>query len=121
SAGEVSGDLHGSFLAKKLLQLKPQLRLTGIGSHEMKNAGVILLDDIASHSSVGLTESIQAIRPVSKAYYLAKEYFQQNRPDLVVLIDNQGFNFKMADLARKYNIPVAYYIGPQEWIWGFKK
>lgn len=121
SAGEVSGDLHGSYLAKKLFELEPEIKLAGIGSRAMQAAGVKILRDIARYSSVGLVESIPSVFPVSEVYYLAKKYFSENPPSLVVLIDNQGFNYKLADLARKYKIPVAYYIGPQEWIWGLKK
>jgi lipid-A-disaccharide synthase len=121
SAGEVSGDLHGSYLARKLLELDPELILTGIGSRAMADSGVKILRDIAPYSSVGLVEGIQAVFPVSEVYNLTKKYFSAEPPSLVVLIDNQGFNFRLADLARRYKLPVAYYIGPQEWIWGFKK
>ncbi len=66
-------------------------------------------------------ESIPSVFPVSEVYQLAKKYFSETPPSIIVLIDNQGFNFRVAYLARKYKIPVVYYIGPQEWIWGFKK
>lgn len=121
SAGEVSGDLHGSYLAKRLFEIEPELEITGIGSRAMKDAGVTVIRDIAPYSSVGIVESIPSVFPVSEVYKLAKETFSLNPPDIVVLIDNQGFNFRLADLSRKYKIPVVYYIGPQEWIWGFKK
>ena len=34
-----------------------------------------------------------------------------------MLIDYPGFNFKVGKLAKKYNIPVVYYIAPQLWAW----
>mgnify|MGYP001596114392 CR=1 FL=1 len=121
SAGEVSGDMHGSYLAKALFDLEPDLEITGIGSQAMKEQNVNILRDIAPYSSVGLIESIPAVFPVAEVFQLAKNYFSEKRPDLVVLIDNQGFNLRLAGLTKKYKIPTVYYIGPQEWIWGFKK
>lgn len=121
STGEVSGDIHGSHLARELLTLKPDLKISGFGSLEMKKEGVEVLKDISHYSAVGLIENIPALFESLNTYTLAKNFFQKEKPDLIVLIDNQGFNLKLADLANKLKIPVYYYIAPQEWIWGFKK
>ena len=43
------------------------------------------------------------------------------RPDLVVLIDNPGFNLHMAARIHALGIPLAYYIAPQVWAWAPKR
>ena len=42
-------------------------------------------------------------------------FLQQDKPDLVILIDFYGFNIHVAKKARALNIPVVYYISPQVW------
>jgi lipid-A-disaccharide synthase len=39
-AGEASGDLHGSLLAKELILLQPNIQIKGWGGDKMKSAGV---------------------------------------------------------------------------------
>jgi len=40
SAGEVSADVHGDNLARKLLEMDSSLYLFGLGGERMKRAGV---------------------------------------------------------------------------------
>ena len=120
SAGEVSGDLHGAHLARALLERLPDLRLRGLGSYRMKEAGVEVLDDITRYSAVGLLEHLPGVRPVSAALQAARESLAAERPSAVVLIDYQGMNMQLARTAKAMGIPTLYYISPQEWIWGFK-
>lgn len=37
------------------------------------------------------------------------------KPDVVILIDYPGFNFKIAEFAHKHGIKVFYYIAPKTW------
>jgi len=46
---------------------------------------------------------------------------KKERPDLLILIDAQGFNVPLAKRARKLGIKTCYYIAPQEWLWGTEK
>lgn len=51
-------------------------------------------------------------------------FFDDEKPELVILIDYAGFNFYLAKAAKKRNIPVMYYISPQLWAhspWRVKK
>ena len=47
-AGEASGDLHASHLARKLLTLDPGLSLKGMGGDNMRRAGVDILIDASN-------------------------------------------------------------------------
>ncbi len=118
SAGEVSGDVHGAALAARLRQVRPDLRLMGVGGPRMAAAGVTLVADVTAHSAVGLTENLPHVRAVMRAFKDAEAAIAVHRPDCVVLIDYQGANVRLAIRARALGVPTAYYILPQEWLWG---
>lgn len=120
SAGEFSGDKHASYLCCEIINNKNNISFYGFGGSEMKKAGVRILNDVIKHSGVGLVENIPAAYHAGISYKIAKNFFKNNKTDLLILVDNQGFNIRLAKLAKKMNISVIYYIGPQEWIWGFK-
>ena len=118
SAGEVSGDVHGAALAQALRAKAPELRLVGVGGPRMAAAGVELVADVTAHSAVGLTEQLPQLRPVLAAFKRAEAAMAAERPAAVVLIHYQGANVRLAARARALGVPTAYYILPQEWLWG---
>ncbi len=117
-AGENSGDLHGSNLVRELLKMNPELRITGFGGEQMKQAGTHLLANIVDRLAIiGLTGIIKNAERLYRLYRKAVKFFDEVKPAAVVLIDYPGFNFKIMKAARKRNIPVIYYIMPQVWAW----
>jgi lipid-A-disaccharide synthase len=116
-AGEASGDLHGAELVRELMALESSLTLSGIGGAGMAAAGVNLLCDISRLAVMGLIEVISRLKDIRAAMKILESQFQSNRPDLLVLIDYPGFNLELARRAKKYNIPVLYYISPKIWAW----
>jgi len=121
SAGEVSGDVHASYLSREILKLNPDIKLIGLGSNEMKSANVEIIYDMSLYSAVGIVENISFLPEIFKTYKIAKNFIAKNKIDLAILVDWQGFNLRLINLLKKENIPIVYYIGPQEWIWGFSK
>lgn len=115
AAGELSGDQRGAELVHSLLSRQPQLKCFGIGGDEMRRAGVEVLIDIKQLSLVGLFEIIRYLPRVIKTYYQAKSIIKREKPGLLLLIDNYGFNIKLARLAKRQCIPVLFYISPQVW------
>ena len=116
-AGEASGDLHGANLARELKQLKSSLKLSGIGGTGMAEAGVTLLYDISSLAVMGFIEVLKRLKDIRSAMKILEEQFRIDPPDLLILIDYPGFNLELARRAKKYNIPVLYYISPKIWAW----
>ncbi len=116
-AGEASGDLHGAELASELLTLDPSLTLSGVGGAGMAAAGVNLLYDISKLAVMGIVEVISRLRDIRSAMKVLEKEFKANRPDLLILIDYPGFNLELARRAKKYDIPVLYYISPKIWAW----
>ncbi|MDO9350923.1 MAG: lipid-A-disaccharide synthase, partial [Deltaproteobacteria bacterium] len=66
---------------------------------------------------VGISEAFRKLRTALKILRELKEAMEQERPDLIVLIDYPEFNLRLARIARKKGIPVLYYISPQIWAW----
>ncbi|MBT9548784.1 MAG: lipid-A-disaccharide synthase [Candidatus Sericytochromatia bacterium] len=118
SAGEVSGDIYASQLAQALLAQTPGCRLIGIGGPRMLAAGVQLLADPLSRSAVGLSENLPGLPWFWQLFLRLRTWLRTMRPQAVVLVDFQGLNLKLAEVARSLGIPVIYYIAPQDWLWG---
>ncbi len=114
-AGESSGELYGSLLARAARSLWPEARLVGIGGERMKEAGVELLSGISS--ALGLTEALLSLRKVRESYKRAVKALTEFSPDVLVLIDYPDFNFRVARVAKRLGIKVLYYVSPQVWAW----
>ncbi|OGC11947.1 lipid-A-disaccharide synthase [candidate division WOR-1 bacterium RIFOXYA12_FULL_52_29] len=121
SAGELSGDLHGSLLVKELRRQASGLTFFGIGSKRLALAGVDIRLDISPRSSVGIFEALPNLFSIYRSFRKAKALILSERPDLVILIDSQGFNLPLARFCKKVGIKTVYYIAPQEWLWGSDK
>jgi lipid-A-disaccharide synthase len=117
SAGEASGDLHGSHLARAILSIAPQTRLSCLGGPHMQAESVPVIVDNRSISVVGGTEIIGHIRAIYGAWAKIRSHLLATRPALVVLIDFPDFNLFLGKFARKIGAKVFYYISPQVWAW----
>lgn len=127
STGEVSGDLQGALLVEALYrqaQLQGlNLDIVALGGERMASAGATLLGNTTKIGSVGIIESLSFIFPTLKIQQKAKEYLQNEPPNIVVLIDYMGPNLNIGNYIRKtwHNLPIIWYIAPQEWVWSLGK
>ena len=115
--GEASGDLHGANLAREIQKQDPSIVLYGVGSKQMRAAGVRLLADASEISVVGITAVLTHIRAIYGVYSRLKAFLRSERPSLLILIDFPDFNIMLGKAAKKLGIPVLYYISPQVWAW----
>jgi lipid-A-disaccharide synthase len=119
SAGEASGDIHGSNLVRAVRKMDPSVGFRGLGGAKLQAAGVDLLDNIVGrHAHIGLN----AVKSLKKYFHLLSETercLRRERPDAVVLIDSPEFHLRVARMASHLRIPVIYYIAPQIWAWRF--
>lgn len=117
SAGEASGDLLGSQLAKALWSRAPDARISCLGGPLLEQAGVPLIVDNRDISVVGASEVGSHIRAIYGAWRKITSHLNSRRPDLVILIDFPDFNLLLGRFARKKGAKVFYYVSPQVWAW----
>lgn len=116
-AGEASGDLHGSNLARELKTLSPEMKMRGWGGDKMSDSGVEIVKHYRDLAFMGFTEVLMNLRTILKNLAFCKQDILAYKPDAVVLIDYPGFNLRIAEFLHKNGIPVIYYISPQVWAW----
>jgi lipid-A-disaccharide synthase len=117
SAGEASGDLHGSMLCRALTDLRPGVRLSGMGGARMAAAGMEVIADPTRQAVVGVNEALGRVPELYRAYRSLVRRLRDERPHALVLIDFPEFNLYLARQARRAGVPVVYFIPPQLWAW----
>jgi lipid-A-disaccharide synthase len=128
-AGEASGDLHGSNLMKGIYAEDPQAEIRFWGGDCMVGvwAGSTVSetnphpqhDGLVRHykegAVMGFVEVLAKAGKLLKNVKFCKEDILAWNPDVVILIDYPGFNFKIAEFAHKAGFKVFYYIAPKVW------
>ena len=117
SAGEASGDKHAASIVKALHKTEPDIEVYGMGSAELRDAGAEILIDCADIAVVGLVEVLAKYPAIKKILNTLIESLKDNPPDLLVLVDYQEFNFRLAKAAKALGIKVLFYVSPQIWAW----
>lgn len=87
----------------------------------MRRAGVDILIDASELAVVGLFEVLANYRTIKRALESIKKTISDNPPDLLVLVDYQEFNQRLAAYAKSIGVKVLFYIGPQVWAWRPKR
>jgi len=123
STGEVSGDLQGSLLIKALKdnaeKRKIKLDIIALGGERMREAGAELISNTSSIGAIGFLEALPYVLPTFNVQSKIDNYLKCFPPDAVILIDYMGPNIRLGIKVKKTfpNIPIIYYIAPQEWAW----
>lgn len=117
SVGEPSGDLHGANLIRALKAHAPEVECVGFGGPRMADAGCQLHRDLTQLAIMWLGRALLHLREFFRYLKEADAYFEEERPDAVILIDYPGFNWHIARRAKAHGIPVFYYGTPQLWAW----
>jgi lipid-A-disaccharide synthase len=114
SAGDLSGEIHAANLIKEIKNISPSSYISSVGGNNLKNISDNFIEDIVNINAFGFFP-IKQIFFLIKVFKKIKNNFNENRPDKIVLVDYYGFNIHIAKLAKKFGIPVYYYISPQIW------
>lgn len=116
-SGEASGDLHGANLMAALRNLDVDAKFRFWGGDLMAAQGGDLVKHFRELAFMGFLEVLANIRTILKNLKFCKNDVLEYMPDALILIDYPGFNFRIAEFAKKNNIAVHYYISPQVWAW----
>ena len=114
-AGEASGDLHGSNLMKALYKEDASADIRFWGGDLMKNVGGTLVSHYKERAFMGFFEVIMNLSKVLGFIKLCKKDIADFKPDVIVFIDNSGFNLRVAKWAKAQGFKTNYYISPQVW------
>lgn len=117
SAGEASGDMHAANAVKALHKHDSSIEVYGMGSQQLRDAGADIIIDCSDIAVVGVVEVLFNYRKIMKALNTLRDSLRNTPPDLLVLVDYQEFNFKLAETAKELGIKVLFYISPQVWAW----
>ena len=116
-AGEASGDLLASHLVKAMRAENSALSVSAMGGDGLREAGAEIIVDISRHAVMGITEVIGHLGTIYGVFRKLTLTLKRDRPDLLILVDYPDFNLRLARVAKKYRIPVMYYVSPQIWAW----
>lgn len=120
-AGEASGDLHGSNLMRGLYQEDPAADIRFWGGDMMNEVykehqdGVGLVQDYKDGAIIGFIQVALKARSYFEKFKRCFADILSWNPDVVILIDYPGFNFRVAEWAHNKGFKVYYYIAPKVW------
>src|SRR5262245_6352142 len=117
SAGETSGDLHGSRLLAALRGQRADLRAFGMGGARLAGAGLDAVVRSEALSVVGITEVVEKLPGVLRALSSLDRAARERRPEAAILIDFPDFHGLLSRRLRRSGIPLVYYVSPQVWAW----
>jgi lipid-A-disaccharide synthase len=112
--GEASGDLNAAGLAKKILEINPEIKISAVGGQSLRNTKAKIFYDIKELSAIGFFDAIIKLPKFFALRKIILHKIKEENIDAVILIDFSGFNLRLAKKINKA-IPVIYYIGPQVW------
>jgi len=116
-AGEASGDLHASNLIKEINLLDKKTQFRCWGGDLMQNQGAEIVKHYKNLAFMGFIEVLMNVRTIFKNIKFCKKDIVEYKPDVVILVDYPGFNFKIAKFCKQTGLKVFYYISPQLWAW----
>ena len=125
-AGEASGDLHGSNLMKGIYAEDPEAVIRFWGGDLMdevcrtcgragKTEGEGLVHHYREDAIMGFWEILTHGRRLLRNVSECRKDILRWKPDVVILIDYPGFNFKIAAFSHSHGIRTFYYIAPKVW------
>lgn len=118
SAGEPSGDLHAARLMAEIRLRIPNVVFEGIGGPAMELQGLHSLASLKDLAVSGFWEVAKRYGFFRALLDRCADVIRRTRPSIFIPVDYPGFNMRLADHARRADVPVAYYIAPQLWAWG---
>ncbi len=117
TAGEPSGDLHGSRVVQALAERLPDATIDAVGGPQMQRAGASIIHPLDGLGAMGFVEPVLRLPHHLRLFRRLRAEFRAGRYDLLITIDYPGFHLRLAEAARQAGVPVLHYIAPQLWAW----
>ena len=123
SCGEMSGDLHLSYIIEEIRKKDPNISFYGVVGDKSIAVGANKITHIKNNDIMGFVEALKKYKYFKQKALEYMEYIKNNNIDTVIFVDFGGFNLRFFKLLKK-NIPsikTIYYIPPKIWAWGKKR
>jgi lipid-A-disaccharide synthase len=121
AAGEASGDHYAAELFQRLNTLRPGSVAQGLGGTQSRGAGIDTVVNLNTVSVMGLVEVLRHYGQLKQALNTLIDAMVAFKPDIVIAIDFQEFNQRLAKAARAHGIKVLFFVAPQVWAWRPKR
>ncbi len=120
-AGETSGDIHAARVIETLLKKNKKVKIFGMGGPLMAKAGMEVRHDLTQQALIGFWEVLKHYPAIRRRFKECENWLQEEKPDLLFLVDFPGFNLRLAESAHRLGVPVCYYVAPKVWAWNEKR
>lgn len=122
STGCSSADVVVAPVLAELNRRKAVGSILAVGGEPLCEHGAQRVYDSTPLSTIGTASGIAMLLrsglEVFRTFRKIKRLFRDSPPDLVLLVDNAGINFRILGLCRRLSIPVLYYVPPELWsVW----
>ena len=117
-AGEASGDLQASLLARAARDMRPGVRMAAVGGDRLRTAAVPIVYDSSELASIGPISVLPRI-PLLYGILRWLDVVMRRRPSrLLVPVDAGAFNVRLIKRLRAagYPGPIVYYFPPGAWL-----
>ena len=119
-AVEESGDRLGGALMRALRERAGRpVQFSGVGGHDMAEAGLKSLHPIDGFSLIGVTQIPARLPRILRHMRETKAAVLAQMPDVMVIIDSPGYSLRLARSVHKDapDIPIIDYVSPSIWAW----
>ena len=118
-SGEISGDQYAGLLALQLKKLSSDIDIAGIGGKKLKSTGIRIILENPVSGDFGITSVLKNLWPHIRFLKQCKKAIEKENPDLIVFIDNPGFNLALAE--KLNNFRKIYYVPPKIWAHNYQR
>ncbi|MBP9478555.1 MAG: lipid-A-disaccharide synthase [Sebaldella sp.] len=123
SCGEMSGDLHLSYIINGMKKIDTKAEFYGVVGDKSIAEGAVALQHIKDNDIMGFTEIIKKYKYFKNKAVEYVEFIKKHNIKNIIFIDYGGFNIRFFELIKKEtsDIRTFYYIPPKVWAWGEKR
>lgn len=115
-AGEPSGDLHAAHLLTAL-RSRVACVARGVTGPKLAGAGAERIAPMETLAVIGFTGVLRRLPRIRGVFAALERSAREWRPQVAVLVDSPGFNFRLGPRLARSGVRVFYYIAPQVWAW----
>lgn len=117
-AGEASGDLQASLVARAAQKLRPGISIAACGGTRLRAVGARIVVDSPELASIGPLSVIPRIPLLYGILRWLDVSMRRRPPGLYVAVDAGAFNLRLIRRLRQagYRPPIVYYFPPGAWL-----